>query len=188
MDIQLLYWINSHHCMLLDWLLAGVSAATDLYLLWFLLGIFIWLRDGREGKRIALCVFLALALTYISVDLAMKPLVARPRPFAALPDIRQLEVPLTGRLVPSPFSFPSGHCASSMAAGCILASYYRRFRLPLCVLVVLVTYSRIYLGMHYPSDCIAGLAVGLLCALLARRVCGALPEMADNRLKRSPDG
>ncbi len=174
MDIQLLYWINSHHCMLLDRFLAGISAATDLYLLWFLLGAFVWLTGGREGKRVGICIILALALTYISVDLLIKPLVARPRPFAALPNIRQLEIPLIGRIVPSPFSFPSGHCASSMAAAFIFGSFYRRFRVPLFVLVCLVAYSRVYLGMHYPSDCAAGIAVGLLCALLAGRLCGAL--------------
>ena len=181
MDIQLLYWINSHHRALLDYLLWGVSAASDLYLLWFLLGIFAWLMDGKRGKRVGICIFLALAFTYISADLVIKPLVARPRPFAALPGIRQLEVSAAGRIVPSPFSFPSGHCASSMAAAWLLGSSYRRFRIPLFVLVCLIAYSRVYLGMHYPSDCVAGLAVGLLCAMLAGRACGALNRRALNR-------
>lgn len=171
MDVRLLYWINSHHCAVLDYLLWGISAATDLYLLWFLLGVFVGLADKTRGKRIAICIFLALAFTYVSVDLVIKPLVARPRPFAALPGIRQLEVSLPGKMVKSPFSFPSGHCASAMAGAWLLGAFYGRFRLPLCALVVLVAYSRIYLGMHYPSDCVVGLAVGLLCALLAKRVC-----------------
>lgn len=171
MDVRLLYWINSHHCALLDYLLCGISAVTDLYLLWFLLGVFAGLVDKTRGKRIAVCIFLALALTYASVELVIKPLVARPRPFAALPGVRQFEVSFTGKMVDSPFSFPSGHCASSMAGAWLLGTFYRRFRLPLCALVILVAYSRVYLGMHYPSDCIAGLAVGFLCALLSERLC-----------------
>jgi undecaprenyl-diphosphatase len=174
MDIRLLYWINSHYSVACDYLLGGASGVTDLYLLGFLLGISAWLRDGKRGRRVALSIFLALAFGYISVDLVIKPLVARPRPFAALPGIRQHEVSAIGRAVPSPFSFPSGHCASSMAAAWLLGRSYRRFRLPLFALVVLVAYSRVYLGMHYPSDCAAGLAVGLICALLAERACGAL--------------
>jgi undecaprenyl-diphosphatase len=181
MDIQLLYWINSHHCALLDCILWGVSAATDLYLLWGLLGIFIWLVDKKRGKRFAFCIFLALALTFISVDLVIKPIVARPRPFAGLPGIRQLEVSATGRMVDSPLAFPSGHCASSMAAAWLIGIFYRRFRLPLFVLVGLVAYSRVYLGMHYPSDCVVGLAVGLLCALLAGRACGVPTCGVPNR-------
>jgi undecaprenyl-diphosphatase len=171
MDVRLLYWINSHHCAFLDYLLWGISAATDLYLLWFLLGVFVWLRGGREGKRRAICIFLALAFTYVSVEIVLKPLVARPRPFATLPGIRQLDESFTGKMVDSPFSFPSGHCASSMAGAWLLGAFYRRFRLPLCALVILVVYSRVYLGVHYPSDCIAGLAVGFLCALSAERLC-----------------
>ncbi len=171
MDVRLLYWINAHHCAVLDYLLWVTSAVTDLYLLWFLLGVFVGLVDKTNGKRFAICIFLALALTYVSVELVIKPLVARPRPFATLSGVRQFEVSLPGKMVDSPFSFPSGHCASSMAGAWLLGTFYRRFRLPLCALVILVAYSRIYLGMHYPSDCIVGLAVGLLCALLAKRIC-----------------
>ncbi|MEJ2745379.1 MAG: phosphatase PAP2 family protein [bacterium] len=171
MDVNLLYWINSHHCAFLDCLLWGISAVTDLYLLWFLLGVFVGLVDRTRGKRVAVCIFLALALTYVSVELVIKPLIARPRPFAALPGIRELDVSFTGKMVDSPFSFPSGHCASSMAGAWILGAFYRRFRFPLCALVILVAYSRIYLGVHYPSDCIAGLAVGLGCALFSKRLC-----------------
>lgn len=173
MDVRLLYWINSHHCAVLDCILWGASAVTELYLLWFLLGAFAGLADKTRGKRVAVCVFLALALAYVSVDLVLKPLVARPRPFAALPGVRQLDVSFAGRMVDSPFSFPSGHCASSMAGAWLLGAFYRRFRLPLFAFAALVAYSRIYLGMHYPSDCIVGLAVGLLCALLSERLCRA---------------
>jgi undecaprenyl-diphosphatase len=181
MDIRLLYWINSHTCAFLDYLLEGVSAVSDLYLIWFLLGLVVWFADRKKGRRLAVCIFLALALTYISVDLLVKPIVARPRPFAALPGITQHEVSVTGRMVPSPFSFPSGHCASSMAAAWLLGSSYRRLRLPLILFVCLIAYSRMYLGMHYPSDCIAGLAMGLLCALLARRLCSSLNRDVPDR-------
>jgi undecaprenyl-diphosphatase len=63
-----------------------------------------------------------------------------------------------------------------MAAAWVLGARFRKLMVPLALLVGLVFYSRVYLGMHYPSDCLAGLAVGALCGIAA---CGAARALAE---------
>jgi len=182
MDIRLFYWINSHHNVLFDVLFWTLSAAGELYFIWFCFALLSFSIDRKNGKTVFLGILISLFLVYVSVEWVIKPVIARPRPFVALAGVRQLTLSPLGKIVRSDYSFPSGHCASSMAAACILGSFYRRLRLPLLLLVGLMGYSRIYLGMHYPTDCLAGFAVGALCAILAKnilRVIDPLPGFED---------
>lgn len=170
MDTTILFWINSHHTPFLDNLLRWTSAVTELYLLWWVSGALAWVGDKQKGGKVALAVLLSLVLAYLCVDILIKPLIARPRPFVSFPDLRQLPPSFLAKIAKSPYSFPSGHCASSAAAALTLALSYKRLRLPLAIAVFLVAYSRVYLAMHYPSDCAAGVIIGAACALMTRRI------------------
>ena len=67
-------------------------------------------------------------------------------------------------------SFPSGHSATSFACAVVLASLAPRLRVPLYVLAVLITLSRLYNGDHYPLDVLAGAALGSIVAVVVLRV------------------
>jgi undecaprenyl-diphosphatase len=93
--------------------------------------------------------------------MGLKPLVDRPRPSVTLTDAD----PLLGGTLGS--SLPSGHAATSFAGAVVLAYLFRR-GLPLFfVLAVAIAYSRVYVGVHYPSDVLAGAALGAAVALAA---------------------
>lgn len=103
--------------------------------------------------------WLAVAVAFVIVDDVMKPLVARPRPFevmaVTLIDAR-----------PSSASFPSGHAAMAAAgalAGTRLLPVAGLILWPLAALVIV---SRVYLGVHWPMDAIAGALLGLAVAWL----------------------
>jgi undecaprenyl-diphosphatase len=66
----------------------------------------------------------------------------------------------------SAYSFPSGHTATSFACATVLAAFVPRLRIPFFVLATLIALSRIYNGMHYPTDVLAGAVLGVLTALL----------------------
>jgi undecaprenyl-diphosphatase len=66
----------------------------------------------------------------------------------------------------STHSFPSGHAATSFACATVLSAYAPRYRVPFFALATLIALSRIYNGMHYPTDVLAGAVLGVLTALL----------------------
>jgi undecaprenyl-diphosphatase len=69
----------------------------------------------------------------------------------------------------SAHSFPSGHTATAFACATVLSAYAPRWRVPFFVLAVLIGFSRIYNGLHYPTDVLAGAALGVLVGLLVLR-------------------
>ena len=83
--------------------------------------------------------------------------------------------------VPHTHSFPSGHATTSFACATVLAWAEPRLRLPLYVLAAAVAWSRVYVGVHYPVDVLAGALLGLA---VGRFVLTALPRLAGGRLRR----
>lgn len=115
-------------------------------------------RTRRTLLGLALCV----ALADVVSSRICKPLVGRLRPSFVLPEVRLLIGPKGS------FSFPSSHAANLAAATWFLHRTVRRRSLTAGMLLVLVgiSYSRIYVGVHYPSDILGGACLGLLVAEL----------------------
>jgi undecaprenyl-diphosphatase len=150
-----------------------------------LLLIAAWLvvRHRVDAPRAVATAFLAGLGTVIALLLnqhVISPAVARPRPCHAL---HHVEVLLACN---NDFSFPSDHCmlAGAFAAGLLLVSL--RFGIPAVLLALLLAFSRVYTGVHYPGDAAAGLLIGAaICTvtvLLLRRPATALAR----RLARTP--
>ena len=95
----------------------------------------------------------------------IKNLVQRPRPFVTFTDI-QILIP-----TPSEFSFPSGHTASSFAAAAVFYRFLpKQLGIPAVVLAGLIGFSRLYVGVHYPTDVLAGMLMGVLLSYMAEFV------------------
>jgi undecaprenyl-diphosphatase len=120
-----------------------------------------------KGKR-GLLGALVLALTIAAADQTsaklLKPLVQRPRPSATLEDSR----PLFG--VRGSYSFPSVHATNSFAAALVIDAVFPGRRVAFLAAAGLVSYSRVYVGDHWPSDVIAGALLGALIGWLGRRL------------------
>lgn len=119
-------------------------------------------------------VLIILALLAVSVGLAdwissglLKPLIARPRPThePALAGLLHIVNGYTG----GPYGFPSSHAANTCAVTLFFALVYKDWRLTLGLVVwmLLNCYSRMYLGVHYPLDIVAGLLVGVITGCMA---------------------
>lgn len=123
-------------------------------LLWIAVSaVLLFSRRYRRTGAIALC---ALLLGYIFTDLLLKLLISRPRPFNTVPGLVSLIPP------PGSYSFPSGHTSSSFSAAFVCRRGLGKKGALFFIPAVLIGFSRIYLGVHYFSDVLAGAALGLL--------------------------
>lgn len=114
-------------------------------------------------RKVGGAMLLALALDAAVCGMILKPLVAR---------IRPCDVDTAVRLLiqrPADYSFPSGHAAASFSAASAL--YFGRQQLwrPAFVLAALIAFSRLYLYVHYPTDVLAGAALGMLMGYIGVR-------------------
>ena len=159
-DIEVLRSLAGHPPWLFP-LAMGLTWFGSFGGIWLLFGLIGLLRKGAT-RRLAITVLLSLLLVLIVVDLVLKPLVGRPRPFIVLG--RSL---LLGP-VPGGASFPSGHSAAAFAGAGVWGRQGRRGTILGYIYAVGVGWSRLYLGAHWPSDVVAGAIIGLLLAWLAR--------------------
>ncbi len=139
-------------CAALDRIMPAITSLGTCGFIWAIVTV-VFLRL-RMYRKAGLILFLTLAVCGLLTNLLLKPLVARPRPCHIAP-----EVPL---LVPCPmdYSFPSGHTMSSFAAALVISSANLNLGICAFILAVLISYSRLYLFVHYPSDVLAGSLFG----------------------------
>lgn len=142
----------------LDELMIAASAAGSAGFLWLVIAAVGALHPARRAA--AWRLLLALLLATVVVDAALKPLVARPRPSDVLPDLTLLDAR------PTTASFPSGHAARALAGALAAGPLFPRLQWLWWALAGLIAVSRVYLGVHWPTDVAAGAAAGWLCGWL----------------------
>ena len=124
-------------------------------LIWILLILVLLINNST--RKLGILAACALILEFGLNDYVLKPLIARPRPFTTF-EIYPIIEP------PSGFSFPSGHSASSLAVATMVMLGKHPARHLVMVSALLMAFSRIYLMVHYPTDVLAGILVGIMCA------------------------
>jgi membrane-associated phospholipid phosphatase len=161
LDATLARWINGLAGVpALDWLMVALTLSGAHAAIWLALGVVAAWRSGAAARGVVRMAW-GLALAALLVNGVLKPLVDRQRPF-----VRDPAVHLVGP-APSGASFPSGHAASAVAGAYGLAFVWPRRRALLWTLGAAIALSRIYLGVHYPTDVAAGALVGWGVARLA---------------------
>ena len=157
-DVALMNWLRAWDAPWLDAVMTWISASGGAGTVWLLLGGFAFTRP--RDRAAAWRVMLTVLLCYAVVDGLVKPLVGRSRPSVnVLAPKRELPP------MPASKSFPSGHATSTFAAAVAVSRMWPRTRLVWWTLAVLIGYSRIYLGHHYPFDVLGGAVIGIAIAL-----------------------
>ncbi|MBZ0273479.1 phosphatase PAP2 family protein [bacterium] len=116
--------------------------------------------DRRRAIAVALVAVAAVILADVVSSQILKPLIARPRPTAIYDDLRIV----IGRK--SGLGFPSNHAANMAAIATALAFYFRAAAIVVALFALIVGFTRVYAGVHYPSDVAGGFLVGIACAAL----------------------
>lgn len=161
-EFAILDWIQANmRNPTLDLLMPAITALGNSGLIWLLLAGILLLTP--KYRRAGAAVLAGLVLEIICCNMVLKPLVARVRPC----DVNTAVQLLIAR--PDDFSFPSGHTGASFAAAAALFADRNRLWIPSLILSLLIAFSRLYLYVHYPTDILAGAAIGMMAGWAGRQ-------------------
>ena len=170
-DRHLEKWQVAHRAGVLNSVFEGLSYAGTYGAVWLVLAAVFALAFRRP--QIFVWTLVADGLGELVSDV-LKAVIPRARPHLHA---------LIAR--PHTHSFPSGHATTSFACATVLAFAVPRLRMPLFALAAAIAWSRVYVGVHYPLDVLAGALLGAAIGIAVFRV---LPRLATNprRLRRAP--
>lgn len=170
-DRHLEDWVVGHRLGVVDPIAQGLSYLGTFGAVWLVLALV--LAAACRRIEVFAWVFPAVALASVTSDV-IKAATDRERPDVDM---------LVSR--PHTSSFPSGHAATSFACATVLGVLLPRWRVPLYVLAALIAWSRLYVGVHFPLDVLAGATLGILVGLVLlrarRRLAAARPRSRPTR-------
>lgn len=156
MDNALFYAVNyGTQNRFFDWLMPAVTEYKNwIFVAVILIAYLLWTKPSR-GAIILLIAVLAITFGDFLSHRVLKEIFARIRPCNALPDVNLL----TG--CSASFSFPSNHAVNSFVLASVIGFFDKKLLAPALFLAALVAFSRVYIGVHYVSDVIAGALIGV---------------------------
>jgi undecaprenyl-diphosphatase len=141
------------HNVMFDVLAQFFSGIGQWGVIWFIIAVVLFFREEERDHWFFLPTTLAIGLGIVVSELFLKWIIARPRPTEAIGAII--------RTFPGNYSFPSTHATIAWAMAFVLSREEPKFTFWFYLLATLISLSRIYLGVHYPTDVFGGALLGL---------------------------
>ena len=161
-DFQILFFIKDH--IRNDFLNVVVPFYTTLGddgIIWIALGLVLLIP--KKTRKCGIMVLATLLVMLIVNNIILKNLIARARPYATYPELVSDLADIIH--VPKSYSFPSGHTVSSMAVAFTVLSQHKKFGIVTLIMALLMGLSRLYVGVHFPTDVYGGIIVAFLISL-----------------------
>lgn len=161
MELDILRAIDSIHNPILDKIMVGITHLGDIGIFWILIAVIMLFT--KKYRKIGVVSLVALILSVLFTNVIIKNMFDRVRPFMYDEAIKQrLLIKL-----PHDSSFPSGHSSASMAAAISIFIYNKKMGIPAILIALLIAFSRLYLFVHFPTDVLTGLILGIIYAILS---------------------
>lgn len=161
MELMILDSIQNLRTPVLDHIMCIVSTLGNAGVIWILLAVLLFMIP--KTRKAGMFMIGALLVDVILCNGLLKNLVARTRPF----DVNTAIELIVKK--PKDFSFPSGHTAASFASiTALFLAGEKKLAWPALILGTVMAFSRMYLYVHYPTDILGGIAVGILSGYLGK--------------------
>lgn len=173
----LLFLQENLRCTALSTILVPLTIFGGCGTMWIIISIILIFRP--RTRKAGWMALLSMLICYIFNDMVLKMLVERPRPFLSIKELTTLVER------PTSYSFPSGHSCSSFAAMHTywLALDIQWLKTLAAVLAVMMAFSRLYVGVHYPTDVLMGALVGFAgSGLIWQGLCGKY-DSVESRIR-----
>ena len=153
MEFEILYAIQGMHNAVLDSLMLFFTTLGDGGILWIASSVILVIPN--KTRKCGLAMMGAMALSFLLGNLIIKNIVQRARPCTLDTSVKLL-IPL-----PRDYSFPSGHTLNGFTAATVIFCYYKRWGVLAYVGAAMIAFSRMYLFVHFPTDILGGIILGI---------------------------
>ncbi len=191
-DLSVFTFVQAGRTRFLDTFMNIITTLGDEGILF--IAIALVLLVTKKYRKIGFAMLASLAIMLVCNNFVLKEIFARERPFNlfdTFPDKYSEWNEALGKYVypditkmPHSYSFPSGHTSSAFAAGVAILCYNRKMGIPATLFAFLMGFTRIYVGVHYTTDVIAGAVVGVIYALMGVLVTKYLFPVAEKLLDK----
>ena len=170
-DLPILDWIQANlQSGFMDQFMPFITKFGDHGTFWMIVAavLFIFPKTRKTGLGMAIAMIIGLLVCNVT----LKPLVGRIRPYDLQAELG-ITIQLLGERMHD-FSFPSGHTIASFEAAVVMLKNSKKLGIPAMILAVLISFSRLYLYVHYPTDVITSVILGTLFALIGDALAGLI--------------
>jgi len=173
-EFDILYFLQSLHNPVLDKIMVAITMLGDAGLIWILLAVV--LVCTKKYRKCGVNMGLALFVMVVLGNVVLKNIFMRERP-CWIDETIQLLIEN-----PHDYSFPSGHTYASIAASTVLLLRHKWEGIAAMVLAVLIAFSRMYLFVHFPTDDLASLLLGVITAVATYVLTNKYYDTVANKL------